>query len=236
MNLNKLNREALKTAFCILTALAIYIFAHIIVQLLELALNYVLPSAFTSANSKEFLGAFFLLLRSFFSGFCAVFYLKHILKQSINLQSLFFKKIKTAHLLYVPLFLIVCVFCTFIASFIGAYFGTKPVYSATHLPQNGAALVVTFAALCVVSPILEELFFRGILQNLVFVKHPYTCMVFVSLIFAVLHGSFETFLNTFTLSLVLCLTYYKTKTLAVCILLHALYNTIIFVLNSFLTT
>jgi membrane protease YdiL (CAAX protease family) len=96
---------------------------------------------------------------------------------------------------------------------------------------TGPELVLVFLMLVVLVPFAEEMLFRGFLFKGVrsAFSFPVTAIV-VSILFAVAHGQLDVGLDVFALSLVLCYLREKTDSLWPGILLHALKNSIAFLL------
>ncbi|HSX28077.1 MAG TPA: CPBP family intramembrane glutamic endopeptidase [Candidatus Saccharimonadales bacterium] len=90
-------------------------------------------------------------------------------------------------------------------------------------------LVMVFASLVLLPPLLEELLFRGfIFKGALKHFHPIVAALFTSVLFGAAHGQWNVGLDTFSLSLVLCFLAYKTKSLWPGIVLHASKNCIAF--------
>lgn len=92
--------------------------------------------------------------------------------------------------------------------------------------------VAGFITVCLFAPIFEEILFRGILlrgllQNRV---HPIMAIGFSSLLFGFAHLNPWQFLGAGLLGCVFGFVYYQTKALWICILLHALNNSLSFVM------
>lgn len=99
--------------------------------------------------------------------------------------------------------------------------------------QSGAIIISFFMTSCLLSPVAEELFFRGLLyRNLREKWNPLLSIGFVSILFASIHffttkqvsGAFLPFLG----SLIFCSGYEKTKFILTPILLHISGNLIIY--------
>ena len=101
--------------------------------------------------------------------------------------------------------------------------------------SSGLDRVVAFFALCIVSPIAEELIFRGWLYGKLRAKIPGKFSVvlstlIVSILFGFMHGQWNVGLNVFVMSLVLCALREITGTIHSGIVLHILKNTVAFAL------
>jgi membrane protease YdiL (CAAX protease family) len=99
--------------------------------------------------------------------------------------------------------------------------------------NNQFIAVAFFTTRCLISPVAEELFFRGIIYRKIREKlNVWICMAVVSSIFALIHFYFSrqllAGLMPFLGSVVFCLGYEKTKFILTPILLHISGNFIIF--------
>ena len=93
------------------------------------------------------------------------------------------------------------------------------VYATT--PLGYSFLLVS---VLVFAPIMEELFFRGIIfQKLAIIKDPTQALVISALIFTVLHFRFYV-ISLFVAGVTLAILYFKTKQIIVPIICHFLYN------------
>ena len=98
-------------------------------------------------------------------------------------------------------------------------------------PVDGLELGLTFIAIVVLAPVVEEVLFRGFLLpafNRV-MRLPFA-VILVSIIFALLHPPLSAMLAIGIFSILLCWAYIKSKSLWPPILLHALQNSIAFTL------
>lgn len=92
-------------------------------------------------------------------------------------------------------------------------------------------LAVAFLALVVITPIVEEVVFRGILfKGLRKRLHFWVSAIFTSVLFAVAHGQWNVALDTFALSIILCYLVEKNQSVVPTILVHGLKNGLAFVL------
>lgn len=92
--------------------------------------------------------------------------------------------------------------------------------------------VAGFITVCIIAPIFEEILFRGILfrgmlQN---GMKPAAAIIFSSLLFGLSHMNPWQFLGAGILGVVFAFVYYRTRSLWLCIFLHALNNTVSFIL------
>ncbi len=91
--------------------------------------------------------------------------------------------------------------------------------------------ILAFICLVVLAPVAEEVLFRGYLLYNLRKRAPLWVAIFVtSLLFAVVHFSWNVGIDTFALSIVLCILRVVTKSLWAPILLHMLKNGLAFYL------
>ena len=92
-------------------------------------------------------------------------------------------------------------------------------------------LTATFIALVILTPIFEEIIFRGVLFRGLKRKLPFWFAAIVtSLAFAVAHLQWNVAVDTFALSLIMCYLVEKSESIVPSILLHAIKNSLAFVL------
>lgn len=99
----------------------------------------------------------------------------------------------------------------------------QQVFSLIKQDKIGMLLLVG-----IIAPILEEILFRGIIQQGLINKGmpPYTAIILSALIFGIVHANPWQFIGASMLGLVLGWAYYQTQTIVLPILLHALNNLI----------
>ena len=101
---------------------------------------------------------------------------------------------------------------------------------ATQSIQNlSLSLPVLFLDLCILAPVTEEIFMRGLLQGTVF-KNTYIGLVATSVLFAYLHGPYTipSFITYLGMGLAFGIRYKTSDNLWNSILLHALNNLVAF--------
>jgi membrane protease YdiL (CAAX protease family) len=100
-------------------------------------------------------------------------------------------------------------------------------FSAT----STVTLVATFISLVLITPFLEEVIFRGVLFKGLRKRLPLWAAAFVtSIIFAVAHGQLNVAIDTFALSIFLCVLVEKSDSIWPAVALHMLKNGLAFVL------
>lgn len=100
----------------------------------------------------------------------------------------------------------------------------------TQSIQNlSLSLPVLFLDLCILAPVTEEIFMRGMLQGTVF-KNTYIGLVAISVLFAYLHGPYTipSFITYLGMGLAFGIRYKTSDNLWNSILLHALNNLVAF--------
>jgi len=96
---------------------------------------------------------------------------------------------------------------------------------------NGWQLVLAFIGLAVLPPIAEETLFRGFMYRGLASRWPKWVAAFLaSGLFALVHFQWNVGIDVFILSMVMIVIYEKTKNLWACVALHAVKNTIAFLL------
>lgn len=101
---------------------------------------------------------------------------------------------------------------------------------ASHIYWRGELLVV-FLLLVVMTPIAEELIFRGFLYGKIRQNLPiWATTIIVSLLFGVAHGQWNVGVVTFVMSVAMCLTREATGSIYPAIILHAIKNGLAFAL------
>jgi membrane protease YdiL (CAAX protease family) len=95
--------------------------------------------------------------------------------------------------------------------------------------KQSSELVMSFLALVVFTPIMEELVFRGMLFKGLNKRLPFwISAIAASLVFATLHGQWNVAVDTFALSLILCYLVKSYDSILPTIFLHAIKNSIAF--------
>jgi len=92
-------------------------------------------------------------------------------------------------------------------------------------------LIAAFIGLVVLTPIFEELIFRGVLFQGLRRRLPFWwSAIITSVIFAVAHGQWNVAVDTFALSFILCFLVERSNSILPAIFLHALKNSLAFTL------
>jgi hypothetical protein len=100
------------------------------------------------------------------------------------------------------------------------------------LPNTFLNQALLFMAVAVIAPVLEELLFRGLLQTALIKYLPdWAAIMGAAVVFALVHGQVYAFPALVTMGAVFGVLYYKTGSLRVTILAHALNNAAALVLT-----
>jgi len=142
---------------------------------------------------------------------------------------------KLVHVLWVPLAFAGYILLSSILTTIGTL---TPFYDKTSVQDVGFAnlthtyeYILAFLTLVVIAPIAEEVLFRGYLLGKLRKNVSLLVSIFVtSVLFAIVHLSFNVGVDVFALSIVLCLLRVKTGSLWPSILLHMTKNGLAFYL------
>jgi membrane protease YdiL (CAAX protease family) len=150
-------------------------------------------------------------------------------KSYISLEKVFLS-IKTLSICWI-IFLIV----SFISkSLFGELPQQKIVVTIRNSEINKETIEIFFWSV-IISPILEEIFFRKIMYStLKFYFAPIISILSSSLMFSLVHSNLQSFSLLFIFGVTLCLLFEKTNSIIYPIILHSLFNfiMIIFIINS----
>lgn len=102
-----------------------------------------------------------------------------------------------------------------------------PIIEIILLSKNKLLTSLILFQVTAAGPIAEEIFFRGFIYKLLRTRHSFfLSAVFVSIIFALIHGSAQDTIPLFVISCGICYAYEKTQNILSPIILHSLHNTI----------
>jgi membrane protease YdiL (CAAX protease family) len=100
------------------------------------------------------------------------------------------------------------------------------------LSEGPASQLILFFLYCINAPLLEETVYRGfLLTSLATKSKPWVAIVVSSCMFSIAHLSVEDSLQLFVIGCVLGYTYCWTGCLASPIIVHSVYNAVIFLLS-----
>jgi membrane protease YdiL (CAAX protease family) len=110
------------------------------------------------------------------------------------------------------------------------------VFQLLNLPEISFAFKVPLILLAaIISPIAEEFFFRGLIQNLAYKNFHYagSAITFTAMLFTAVHiPMYHQFPALFTLGLVLGWSYYRFQSLLVPIAVHIIFNSVTLIMWS----
>ncbi|WP_242831657.1 CPBP family intramembrane glutamic endopeptidase [Clostridium botulinum] len=93
-----------------------------------------------------------------------------------------------------------------------------------EISENPYVMVIS---LIIIAPIFEEILMRGIILEGFLNKYkPVTAIIASSIIFGAMHLNIPQFINATVIGMFLGMLYYKTRSLALCIVVHMLNNAI----------
>lgn len=100
-------------------------------------------------------------------------------------------------------------------------------FTQSHLKLSGGNPLINFIAVAVITPLVEECFFRGLIYTRLKRGMPIIAAATISsLLFAVLHGEIIWIIVTFFMGLMLIWVFEKTGSLLPCIIIHIINNAI----------
>lgn len=93
---------------------------------------------------------------------------------------------------------------------------------------NSIPVVVLLIESCILAPIFEELLYRGILLNGLLNKYSYKkAIIYSALIFGIAHLNLPQGINAFFLALILGVIFYYTRSIYICMVMHAVNNIVV---------
>ena len=95
-----------------------------------------------------------------------------------------------------------------------------PAAQSAALPESGVGMFFYFMTVCVVAPVLEELFFRGTVQQMLRFWGARFALLLTAVIFTMMHTSLWDLPVVLVLSLLLGYCYEVSRSVRSCILLH----------------
>jgi membrane protease YdiL (CAAX protease family) len=216
--------------FLIVIILPLIVFGVIIV----LSRTGVLPEFVrqTLRNNSEAVGMIYAVL-ALVSEITAIIWL--VKKYSLSLSDLGFRKFNTFKALgYILISLVffsailVLVFW-FIKIFVPSIDLNQAQKNGFEFGKAGVGLWLSFIITVVITPVIEEIFFRGITLPATIKKWGWLAgIVSTSLLFGVLHAQANVIIYTFILGLILSVFYIRLKSIVPGIILHAINNAIAF--------
>ncbi len=111
-----------------------------------------------------------------------------------------------------------------------ALFAAKPA-EATPLPEDGWELLLYFLFVCVLSPLMEELFFRGAVQRMLRIWGRRFAIWAAAVAFALVHAGWWQLPTVLVLGLALGYVYEVSRSVRACVALHFANNAAAFVMQ-----
>lgn len=142
-------------------------------------------------------------------------------------QETAFTPIKSWHIfIYIGIAIVLWCSCTVLNAVVNNWlykFGFDYVEQLERT-KDMPALVAGFISTCVVAPVTEEFFYRGVLISGISNKGKAVAVILSSLLFAIAHGSLTIFAMPLIYGIVFALIAIKTKSLLPSIIMHAVCN------------
>ncbi len=143
------------------------------------------------------------------------------------------KKSKLPIYLLLPLFLGVMLAVNSISSMIQLLFSSVfglPAVESASLPESIMGQILYFVSVCIIVPVMEEVFFRGGVQKILQPFGVGLSLIVTTVIFTLLHARVEDFLTVFLLGLVLGYVFQICKSVWPCVVLHFANNFVVFLM------
>lgn len=228
------NSTTIRIEHILLVLFAFFLIGGMVQQLL-----LYLKTSFTNDENLNRLTA--ILLPDFIAKIILIGIMAHLLRQA-KISGLF-RKTKTHHwvkILFISLLIYFALFplVNVLLFSLGIYI-VRDILNLTIEMQHPAIKVLnspdlsnSFKFICIVlagivSPIAEEMFFRGMLQNyfLKLVRKPFWAILLASFVFMLVHiPMYQNLLALFVLGIILGWSYYRYQCLSVPIAVHAIFN------------
>ena len=165
-----------------------------------------------------------------------IFGLYLIHKKKLSLETIGLQKLPTwldiglALAGFITYFILTAVVLSLVSSFLPSVDLNQSQDVGFDTVTGGYTMLLAFVTLVVVAPVAEEVLFRGYMYGkLKQARIPvWLAILVVSTIFGLIHGQWNVFFDTFTLSIVLCVLREITGNIWASILLHMIKNGIAF--------
>ena len=143
-------------------------------------------------------------------------------KSIINFRSCFRKSIKIT--IYIILLLVpVIAFINYFSSFL--LFDFTPQQSVISIKDENSITISKILSLCLLAPVIEEIYFRGILLSTIkLIIGPFWAVLLSSIYFSIIHLNILVSPTLFVLGITLGIIAILTKSVLPSIILHALFN------------
>lgn len=157
---------------------------------------------------------------------------KRVSAEDIGLHRLpFWRDILMAPVGLIVYFILSAAFILTITALIPSFNVNQPQDTGFNAITQQYQLILAFITLVVLAPVAEEILFRGYLFGKLRKLVPlWVAILITSILFGLIHGAWNLAIDTFALSIVLCLLRVSTGSLWAPILLHMMKNAIAFYL------
>jgi membrane protease YdiL (CAAX protease family) len=110
-------------------------------------------------------------------------------------------------------------------------FSEQDIVKGLRRLNNSTELISVFIMIVIIAPIIEEILFRGLIYR-VFkgILGPFFAAVLSSVLFSFVHLNLLSFPYLFIFGIILCVYYEKENTIIIPILIHSIFNLIMFTL------
>ena len=138
-----------------------------------------------------------------------------------------FAPIKIWHVfMYIGIAIVLWCACTVLNSVINSWLYKTGFEQVQQLERTKdmPALIAGFISTCVVAPVTEEFFYRGVLLSGISNKGKAVAVILTSFLFALAHGSLTIFAMPFIYGIVFALIAIKTKSIFPSIIMHSVCN------------
>ena len=138
-----------------------------------------------------------------------------------------FTQIKIWHVfMYIGIAIVLWCACTVLNSVINTWLYKIGFEQVEQLERTKdmPALIAGFISTCVVAPVTEEFFYRGVLISGISKRGKAVAVILSSFLFAIAHGSLTIFVMPFVYGIVFALVAIKTKSIVPPIIMHAVCN------------
>lgn len=140
-----------------------------------------------------------------------------------EVKSLSFKEMLTIFFIAMAGTYVFNIVGNFINQLIGSLMG-KDIANPLESALGGSSLIPTLIFVVILSPIIEEIVFRGVILDKLRAYSDKTAIIFTSLTFALFHGNLSQFFYAFILGLIFAYITVKTNTIRYAVILHILVN------------
>ncbi len=156
-----------------------------------------------------------------------IFMLLYSIKFLNNLRQLF-KNVRLKNYLFAILLLLINLSFYLYYAEIVFFFSLEIMYLpniSKYILGEGIFVFINLFAICVWVPVIEEIFFRGVILRKLTESHGnFISIILSSFLFCIVHGDFGLFIPVFFSSISISILFVISKSLFPCIMLHAFQN------------